>query len=244
MQTSPASTPAAPDTRDALLEAATAVFAAAGFRNATVRDICRRAGANVAAVNYHFRDKETLYLEVLRHVQRQADARHPLPRADGGLAAEARLAAFVRGFLLRLLDPGPDAVGSRLMAREMVEPSGVFDTVLAEQIQPIADEVRDILTELLGDRASEAVIRRCGISIVSQCLFYHQCRDVVRRLFPDLDLGPEGLDELARHITRFSLAGLGRIRREPARQADRMPGRGNPRPGAGPRPGQRGPTRQ
>jgi len=201
-------TPAPPDTRAALIEAAIAVFGAVGFRNATVRDICQRAGANVAAVNYHFGDKESLYLEVLRQVQRLADARHPLPPARGTARAGQRLEGFVHSFLLRLLDPGPNAAGSKLMAREMVDPSGVFDTVMAEQIQPIADEVRGIVTELLGQGGSEEAVRMCGISIVSQCLFYHQCRDVVLALFPDFDLGGSGVERLARHITQFARAGV------------------------------------
>lgn len=200
--------PAPPATRAALIEAAIVVFSQVGYRNATVRDICQRAGANVAAVNYHFGDKASLYLEVLRQVQRQADARHPLPPARAGGRPEQRLAEFVAAFLLRLLDPGPNAAGSRLMAREMVDPSGVFDTVVAEQIQPIADAVRAVVRDLLGPDASEEAIRLGGISIVSQCLFYHQCRDVVGRLFPDLELGGDGVQRLAGHITQFSLAGL------------------------------------
>src|SRR5437016_3170156 len=54
------------DTRARLIEAAGAVFAEQGYRAATVRDICARAGANVAAINYHFRDKMGLYVEVVR----------------------------------------------------------------------------------------------------------------------------------------------------------------------------------
>jgi AcrR family transcriptional regulator len=47
-------------TREALLEAAAQVFAELGFRAATVREICQRARANIASVNYHFGDKENL----------------------------------------------------------------------------------------------------------------------------------------------------------------------------------------
>ena len=48
MKPRPASSPAA--TRDALLRATGEVFAEAGYRAATVRAICQRAGANIAAV--------------------------------------------------------------------------------------------------------------------------------------------------------------------------------------------------
>jgi len=50
--------------RRRLLEAAGEVFAEHGFKGATIQEISQRASANIASVNYHFRDKETLYHEV------------------------------------------------------------------------------------------------------------------------------------------------------------------------------------
>ena len=53
-------------TRKKLLAAAGRVFAEKGYRDATIAEICRLAGTNIAAVNYHFSDKETLYREASR----------------------------------------------------------------------------------------------------------------------------------------------------------------------------------
>ena len=82
MQTASSATAAAPETRQRLLQAAAEVFAARGFRQATVREICRRAQANLAAVNYHFRDKEGLYADVLEDAHRQALKKYPLDGPD------------------------------------------------------------------------------------------------------------------------------------------------------------------
>ncbi len=49
------------NTRDKILNAAGEVFAEYGFEGATIRSITERAEVNVAAVNYHFRDKAELY---------------------------------------------------------------------------------------------------------------------------------------------------------------------------------------
>src|ERR1700757_4388292 len=90
-------------TRAHLLEAAGEGFAEVGFRSATVREICQRAGANIAAVNYHFGDKEQLYRAVLQETYRAAVAKYP---ADLGLSSRAtpeeRLRAFVYSFLMRI----------------------------------------------------------------------------------------------------------------------------------------------
>ncbi len=53
--------------KEKLLGAASDVFAEKGFRDATVSEICSRAGANISAVNYHFGSKEALYQETWRH---------------------------------------------------------------------------------------------------------------------------------------------------------------------------------
>ncbi|HTY86792.1 MAG TPA: CerR family C-terminal domain-containing protein [Candidatus Acidoferrum sp.] len=197
------------ETRRQLLEAAGAVFAAAGFRQATVREICRRAGANIAAVNYHFGDKETLYAEVLRYSQQQAFEKYPLlPGIDAATPAPVKLHAFVRSFLLRISDPEPTAWFGKMMLREMIEPTGALEALLEERIRPMAAQLGGIVAEILGRSPDDERVRLCSLSIVSQCVFYHHCRRVVAQLFPEQTLNASTVEPLADHITRFSLAAM------------------------------------
>ena len=61
-------------TRKRLLAAAGRVFKEKGYRGATIADICRLAQTNIAAVNYHFSDKETLYLAAMRVTEESGDS--------------------------------------------------------------------------------------------------------------------------------------------------------------------------
>jgi len=134
------------ETHRQLLEAAGAVFAEAGFRNATVREICHRAGANIAAVNYHFGDKETLYTEVLRYAHGRALEKYPLlPDIGPDAPPEKKLRAFIHSFLQRIFDKGPTAWQGKLMSREMIEPTAALDSLVQERLRPMAEQLRAIV---------------------------------------------------------------------------------------------------
>src|SRR6266508_3928942 len=53
-------------TRHSIIKAAVDLFAERGFDGASVRDIVAKARVNQAAINYHFKGKDGLYLEVLK----------------------------------------------------------------------------------------------------------------------------------------------------------------------------------
>jgi TetR/AcrR family transcriptional regulator, regulator of cefoperazone and chloramphenicol sensitivity len=204
--------PLPPDdaTRQQLLEAAGEVFAAAGFRDATVREICRRAAANIAAVNYHFGDKEALYAEVLRYSHKMALEKYPLvPDVGADATPEKKLRAFVHSFLLRIFDTGPTSWHGKLMSREMIEPSAALDSLVEERMRPMAGQLWQIIADILDCPLNHERVRQCSFSIVSQCVFYHHCRPVVLRLFPkDFPQDAAAIERLADHITRFSLAAM------------------------------------
>src|ERR1700686_5689829 len=87
-------------TRHKLIEAAGQVFAERGYRAATIREICRRAGANVAAVNYTFGDKMGLYTEVLRHSVRAAQTAAMSAALDSRLSPEDMIRGVIRARLM------------------------------------------------------------------------------------------------------------------------------------------------
>jgi AcrR family transcriptional regulator len=202
-----------PDTRQRLLEAAGEVFAEHGFHSATIRDICARAGANIAAVNYHFRDKERLYHDVVHYAHDHALQTRLKDMQDvAALPAPQRLHVFVRSFLQRTCDEGRPAWHGKLMAREMIEPTHVLDEIVDQAIRPMRESLHEIIRELLGAQTDAALVQRCAFSIVGQCLFYPHCRPVIQRLLPQLRYTPQEIEQLAEHIAAFSLAALTQLR--------------------------------
>ncbi len=206
-----------------LLESAGQVFADKGFKNATVREICQKAGANVAAINYHFGDKEKLYTEVLRFAHQCAIAHHP-PGAAGGeeSSAEERLRGFISSFLRRMFDDGRPAWHAKLMSREIAEPTAALARLVKQDLCPLRDRLTLILRDIIGSNADDLLLQHCVMSIVGQCLSFFHGRPVIERLFPTQKYDAQGIGERAEYIYRFSLAALRRLSEEnemPSRNA-------------------------
>jgi AcrR family transcriptional regulator len=202
--------------RNRLLQAAGEVFAEQGYRSATVRSICARAGTNVAAVNYHFRDKETLYAHVLENALRAAVERFPPDLGVGPESSpEERLHAFIRSFLLRMLGGGVPEWLFRLIAHEMIEPTRALDPLVERVLRPLFTRLVGIVGELLGPGAEPETVLLCARSVVGQCFFYRHAQEVIRRLEPAEQLHEARIEALAAHVTAFSLAGIRDRRRHP-----------------------------
>lgn len=203
-------------TQQRLLEAAGEVFASHGFRKATVREICKRAKANIAAINYHFRDKEALYSAVLRYAYKCAVEKYPsnlgLP---GKPTAEQQLHAFIRSFLLRFLDEGRPAWHGKLIVREMVEPTRALDTLVENEIRPVSMQLEAIIRELLQIQEDNTFVQLCARSIVAQCIFYYHARPVIDRLYPDQKYDSKDIERITNHITHFSLCALKGLKKQP-----------------------------
>jgi TetR/AcrR family transcriptional regulator len=89
--------PALAGTREDLLAAGTAVFAAHGFSGATAELIAERAGTTKAMINYHFRSKQGLYEAILAATFAELVGRLEAVRSDSRSARD-ELRAFVAEF--------------------------------------------------------------------------------------------------------------------------------------------------
>src|SRR5262245_66141800 len=108
-----------PGTEKRLLEAAGEIFAEHGYRAATVRQICEKARANIAAVNYHFGDKEGLYMAALRSVHRASAEKYPSNLGvNPATTPEQQLRVYVRSLLLRIFCEGRARWLTQIMVRE------------------------------------------------------------------------------------------------------------------------------
>ena len=200
----------APDAKQRLLDAAEEVFADSGYDGASVREICKRAGVNIAGVNYHFGDKERLYIEAVKRAHSCSMKGMPVENlAPPGTPPKQKLELFIRGMVASTHTPArPSAM--KLMMREMADPSKAAGVVVDEFIRPLAFHLRAILRELLP-HLDEPHLLMTGFSVIAQCLYYRQNRPVSELIFGKEHLEALTADMVADHVVRFSLAAVAAI---------------------------------
>ena len=196
-----------PDTRSRLIEAAGRLFADQGYKRVTIRQICRAAGANVAAVNYHFGGKLGIYREVLETaIGKLQRVTEESIRAGAGKPADVRLRQFVRVFVTTVAQGGPTWIRG-LMFRETWDPTPALGELVERGLRPRIEYLSGILAELLGLPPSDRRVRMCAGSVQSQ-LVMAAWNPVAERLYPGPPPTREDIDVIVDHITRFSLGGL------------------------------------
>ena len=206
---------AATSTREKLLDAALGVFAEHGFDNASVRDICSRAGTNVASVNYHFSSKRNLYDATIDRARALSNESNPWVQLDternfwADKPAEERLRLFVHMSIAHGFNPdGERSPLGRLFCHELVEPTPSFQRQFEISIERVCNAFRSICRDLMPDGTSDEAVRIAAMSIMAQCQYPALAHPSAQVLWSEFRLDAENQRVYAEHVYQFSLAGL------------------------------------
>ncbi|MDO9169132.1 MAG: CerR family C-terminal domain-containing protein [Methylobacter sp.] len=201
-------------TRQRLLVTASRIFAKKGYQDATIAEICEQAETNIASVNYHFGDKENLYLQAWRYAFQEDLRNHP---SDGGIdpetSAEVRLTGRIKSLIARIADPNSSFFA--IVHKEMAQQTSLLQKIMEQEINPERQVLMALIKEVLGEKATDKQLQFCHASIIGQCFHLLKVKnmklsDETRRYVMDLN----DAEAFAEHVVKFSLAGIAAIRHD------------------------------
>lgn len=210
--------PKTDDTPSRLVHAAGEVFAEKGFEAASIREICARAGANLAAVNYHFRDKQGLYAEVIKSAACTPAGEQELSWPPG-TKPERKLRDLIAARLAAMLSSNLPSWADQIMVRAMAEPTQTTLEYVVQSVRPKYDQLFAVVAELLPPRTLPSDVHLAGVSIIAQCMHFRIMGRITELIVGEDEYRDFTFQRVADHISRFSLAALGRKPRRAARPA-------------------------
>lgn len=205
------------NTKDILFVAAIKVFAAKGYKGATVREICKLAGAaNLNSINYYFGGKGSLYKSILDSIfsdyQKRKDSQPEVQQKKN--TPEERLRSFIHIYCEMLYAGGEFATDlSTIFIAEMSRPSSCLSEMARKYMVPQAEELTTILQDILGPNIPMQTVRDCGISIVGAIGYYGFTRPLLSQIYSDLPTMQSYYTQLADHVFQFSLGGLRAVKK-------------------------------
>ncbi len=211
--------PGGPESRARLLEAAGKLFARDGFDAVSTRALARAAGANLAAITYHFGGKQGLYHAVLRQLVEDTEplVAPVIERLGAGVKAAgadrkalAGLAAwFIRHLFTAILSHEPIRWQMAMVLREFYEPSDEFPMLLRERVNPLHDAVAGLVAAATGQGARAPETLLLTHAVIGQCMMFGAARTVVWARLDWDGYTPERVERIIATVTPAVLAMLG-----------------------------------
>ncbi len=186
--------PKAPEgTAADLIAAGLRLFGRKGFAATPIREIAAEAGANVAAIAYHFGGKEGLRracgAEVARRIGAALAAVPAGPPASPAAAA-AQMEAILRGMAAFVLTAPEAEPILPFMLREVAEEGPLLDTVYGALMEPAHRRFSALWAAATGQEAEAERTRLMVFALVGQILYFRIGRPVITRRMGWQVLGP------------------------------------------------------
>jgi AcrR family transcriptional regulator len=191
--------------RERLLRAGLALFAQNGFAKTSTREIAESAQTNIAAISYYFGDKAGLYRAVF--FESQGSPADEIARYAG---TELSLAQALRGLYASFLEPLKQGDMARqcmkLHAREMIEPTGLWEEEIKTGIRPMHQALVAVLCRHFGVTQADDDVERLAVCISGLGVHMHVGRDVTDVIAPSLNAQPESLDLWMERLVMYAQA--------------------------------------
>ncbi len=223
----PASPSRSERARQRLLAAALKVFGEKGPRGASVREITRAAGQNVAAVAYYFGSKQKLYEAVMEGIVRELRGRlgEVLGEAQelqrSGEHSPGKAARLLKGFLVavyaRLLSRDDAVPIVQLIVREQLTPTAGFEVLYHQGFRDLHETLCCLVGMCLGrdPRDRETIVRTH--TLMGQVYFFAMSREAILRRLGWKSLEGRNTDLVVRVIE----GNLDKLLAAPRRGADK-----------------------
>jgi TetR/AcrR family transcriptional regulator, regulator of cefoperazone and chloramphenicol sensitivity len=205
------------DTRTRLLRTALAVFAHRDFEAVSVREIVDQAGANIAAISYHFGGKQALYLATAEFLADAMQDQLGPTLARIGAEVEGADPSAARRMLEEIIQQlvhsltmdrlGEDAAG--FILREQHQPTAAFDILYERLMKPIQETYQMLVSRMLGEPESN---RRRQVlithALMGQILAFRSARTTVLRRLDQADFSEQDAREIADVVSCLTLNAL------------------------------------
>jgi AcrR family transcriptional regulator len=193
--------------RERLLKAAGEIFAEHGFKGTTIKNISEHANTNIASVNYHFRDKETLYREVLHYAIEQCRHRYLLSDENVKETPVQRVNLELHRYAKAMFQDEMTRWQAKLFFREFIKPTVGIAELIREAHEPHLKAIEALIKDAIGSDAHHKEVRFSTYSAIFLCYcFFILKMDVMGVKADDrLEAGPR---EIADLISQFAIGGM------------------------------------
>jgi AcrR family transcriptional regulator len=191
-------------TRDALVASGIHLFGQRGYEGTSTRAIAAHAGANIAAIAYHFGGKAGLRAACGAIIAERLGAVVRV-EVDADLAPDAaasRLEAAVRaivGFLM--LEPQANDIAA-FMLREINHPGVVLDRVYSAMLEPRHRDLCRLWACATGGDAESAATKLAVFAMIGQAVYFRLGQPVILRRMDWQTVDADGARAIADLLAR------------------------------------------
>ena len=201
-------------TRDRLLAEALRLFALKGFEAVGTRELAAAAGANIAAIAFHFGGKDGLYAEVVRAVARELARRYQeafgAARAESDAAGEEpllRASRVVAKLVASLAASNRSQWMSLLLQREFITPTACFDMLYEDAIRPCLEAFSRLVAETSGLDAADLDNKVLAYSLFTMASAFSRNGNFLRFAGKN-GYTPQDAEAIGRAVAGFAARGL------------------------------------